>query len=145
MAHEAQSRRTLGSLLVLLTGSLIWASCGGNGDAFAGGLSLGSREVQVALGAHHRVKAPVEKRLRFEGTTKRLYLHRLRHRRWCAQFPYPRRFGFVWNWNDRAGEGIIKEAETKQKYLVIRDEIGACQYNHKTLACAEMVEFFCDR
>ena len=69
---------------------------------------------------------------RFEGSTRKLYLRRLRHRRWCAQFEfgssifllflvaadfwlkgkdsmwrlsllrYPRTFGFVLKWDDKA-------------------------------------------
>ncbi|CAE7422885.1 unnamed protein product [Symbiodinium natans] len=79
---------------------------------------------------------------RFEGTTRAKYLRRLRHRRWCAQFEYPRTFGYVLKWNDKAGEGVVIDQEQTQKYLVIRDEIGASYHAHKTLQVAEFVEFF---
>jgi len=79
---------------------------------------------------------------RYDGTTKRQYLERLKHRRWAASFPHPRVFGFVERWDDEAGEGVIVDQEKTQKYLVIRDEIGRSWHNHKTLQRAEMVEFF---
>lgn len=66
----------------------------------------------------------------------------MKHRRWAAQSKYPRIFGYVEKWDDRKGEGLIRDQEKKQTYLVIRDEIGRSYHNHKTLQRAEFVEFF---
>merc|ERR1711974_381815 len=70
------------------------------------------------------------------------YIERLKHRRWAAQFPYPRIFGYVEQWDDRKGEGVIIDQEKTQRYFVIRDEIGKAWHNHKTLEILNVVEFF---
>mmetsp|Transcript_37530 Transcript_37530/g.87182 ORF Transcript_37530/g.87182 Transcript_37530/m.87182 type:complete len:259 (+) Transcript_37530:68-844(+) len=87
-------------------------------------------------------RAPHPGRKKYEGISKRRYLDRLRHRRWAAQSKFPRIFGYVEEWSDEKGEGIILDQEKKQQYFVIRDEIGRCYHNFKTLQRAEMVEFF---
>mmetsp|Transcript_120473 Transcript_120473/g.302810 ORF Transcript_120473/g.302810 Transcript_120473/m.302810 type:complete len:253 (-) Transcript_120473:52-810(-) len=81
-------------------------------------------------------------RPKWDACSKREYIRRLQHRRWAAQSEYPRIFGYVDKWDDEKGEGIITDQEKTQKYLVIRDEIGMCYHNYKTLQKAEMVEFF---
>jgi hypothetical protein len=84
-----------------------------------------------------------EKKLKYDGATKAQYLRRLRWRREMSRSPYPRRWGYVEAWDDRVGEGLIRDQEyTKKLYLVIRDEIGRCYQNYKTLQRAEFVEFF---
>mmetsp|Transcript_42853 Transcript_42853/g.118472 ORF Transcript_42853/g.118472 Transcript_42853/m.118472 type:complete len:264 (-) Transcript_42853:98-889(-) len=79
---------------------------------------------------------------RFKGSPRFKMLERLKHRRWAAQSKYPRIFGFVEKWDDRKGEGIIRDQEKTQNYFVIRDEITRCYHKHASLQRAEMVEFF---
>jgi len=79
---------------------------------------------------------------RFEGSPRFKLLERLKHRRWAAQSKYARIFGYVEKWDDRKGEGLIRDQEKKQTYFVIRDEIGRCYHKHASLQRAEMVEFF---
>lgn len=83
-----------------------------------------------------------EKKLKYDGATKKQYIERLRWRREMSRNPYPRKFGYVEVWDDRVGEGLIRDQEKKQLYFTIRDEIGRCYHNHKTLQRAEFVEFF---
>lgn len=79
----------------------------------------------------------------WEGIQKAEQLHRLRHQKWCAASPFPRKFGFVEAWDDKKGEGIVSSQEDhNERYLVIRDEITRCTFNHKTLDIMEFVEFF---
>ncbi|CAK8998929.1 unnamed protein product [Durusdinium trenchii] len=130
-------------LLSLAAATVVWsfARAGGSLDTFvAGTADHVVRDVQVSMKAGRSI--PAEQKYRFEGATRRLYLRRLRHRRWCAQFQYPRTFGYVLKWNDTAGEGIVIDQEQTQKYLVIRDEIGAAYHKHATLQVTEFVEFF---
>eukprot|EP00930_Biecheleria_cincta_P004803 TRINITY_DN105733_c0_g1_i1.p1 TRINITY_DN105733_c0_g1~~TRINITY_DN105733_c0_g1_i1.p1 ORF type:complete len:251 (-),score=33.10 TRINITY_DN105733_c0_g1_i1:74-748(-) len=139
---QNQPRRcVLGPLLLLLAGSavLMLGSDSRPSAGFVSGLPDANRDVQVGMAAY---KIDVRKRLLYEGTTKRLYLRRLQHRRWCATFPYPRIWGFVMKWNDKTGEGIILEQEKKRNYLVIRDDISKSYHNYKTLMKFSMVEFF---
>eukprot|EP00913_Durusdinium_trenchii_P011551 g10845.t1 len=115
-------------LLSLAAATVVWsfARAGGSLDTFvAGTADHVVRDVQVSMKAGRSI--PAEQKYRFEGATRRLYLRRLRHRRWCAQFQYPRTFGYVLKWNDTAGEGI---------------EIGAAYHKHATLQVTEFVEFF---
>eukprot|EP00437_Effrenium_voratum_P000036 CAMPEP_0181430900 /NCGR_PEP_ID=MMETSP1110-20121109/17963_1 /TAXON_ID=174948 /ORGANISM="Symbiodinium sp., Strain CCMP421" /LENGTH=225 /DNA_ID=CAMNT_0023554233 /DNA_START=40 /DNA_END=717 /DNA_ORIENTATION=- len=144
--RPAGRARTLaaGHVLLAAAGLLLWKlSAGGSDSTFVEGISKvvsgETRQVQVHM---QSLKIPVEKKYRFEGTTRAKYLKRLRHRRWCAQFTYPRTFGYVLKWNDTAGEGVVIDQEQTQKYLVIRDEIGSSYHAHKTLQPAEFVEFF---
>eukprot|EP00929_Paragymnodinium_shiwhaense_P106313 TRINITY_DN715_c0_g2_i1.p2 TRINITY_DN715_c0_g2~~TRINITY_DN715_c0_g2_i1.p2 ORF type:complete len:226 (-),score=69.54 TRINITY_DN715_c0_g2_i1:104-781(-) len=81
-------------------------------------------------------------RTKYDGATRKMFLKRLKHRRWAAQSKYPRIFGYVEKWDDEKGEGIVRDQEKTQNYLVIRDEIGRCYHNHKSLQRCEMVEFF---
>mmetsp|Transcript_55029 Transcript_55029/g.118905 ORF Transcript_55029/g.118905 Transcript_55029/m.118905 type:complete len:227 (-) Transcript_55029:121-801(-) len=86
--------------------------------------------------------AALKDRRLYGGITKKMYLERLQHRRWAAQFPSPRLFGYVEKWNDVAGEGLIMDQEKQQTYLVIRDEITRSYHKHASLQGGEFVEFF---
>eukprot|EP00434_Breviolum_minutum_P040560 symbB.v1.2.036041.t2/scaffold4980.1/size32161/2 len=135
----------LGHLLLFLAAAMATLNFVPTGslEAFVEGTATHvARDVNVGRNAGTARKAPFQKRTRFEGSTRKLYLRRLRHRRWCAQFEYPRTFGFVLKWDDKAGEGVVIDQEKTQKYLVIRDEIGNAYHNHKTLQVTEFVEFF---
>ncbi|CAE7537085.1 unnamed protein product [Symbiodinium natans] len=145
-AGRATGTLAVGYALLAAVGLLLWKlSEAGSESTFVDGFSSvqaaqrKASETQVHMQA---LRVPAEKKHRFEGTTRAKYLRRLRHRRWCAQFEYPRTFGYVLKWNDKAGEGVVIDQEQTQKYLVIRDEIGASYHAHKTLQVAEFVEFF---
>jgi len=105
----------------------------------APGRDVVSQEI-IARGPRPKM-LPVETR-KWDGVDKRTYIARLQHRRWAAQSQYPRIFGYVLKWDDIKGEGIIIDQEKTQKYLAIRDEIGRCFHNYKTLQESEFVEFF---
>merc|ERR1719409_2529134 len=97
--------------------------------SFVSSLPVASREVKVAM--MDGLKSLKRERILYEGTTKRMFLRRLQHRRWCATFPYPRLWGFVMKWNDKTGEGTILDQEQKKRYLVTRDDISKSYHNYK--------------
>jgi len=113
-------------------------------DAPAFASLAGHVSAPVARGlrvSRHALRASYPK-FDYNGTTKKFYIQNLKHQKWVAESQYPRVFGYVEKWNDTSGEGIIRDQENTQKYLVIRDEIGRCYHNHKTLQRMEFVEFF---
>lgn len=130
---------------LFLPSNLVWLNGGRLGCRLAGMQEqqerLHFRKEQGSVGSvkllHHRVIDVLfvlhcNGSRRFEGSTRKLYLRRLRHRRWCAQFEfgssifllflvaadfwlkgkdsmwglsllrYPRTFGFVLKWDDKA-------------------------------------------
>lgn len=142
--HGRTTVRTMGLghlLLALAAAVAVWNFLPtGSPETFVEGIATHvARDVNVA---RWNAKPPFEIRSRYEGVSRSRYLRRLRHRRWCAQFEYPRTFGYVLKWNDTAGEGVVIDQEQTQKYLVIRDEIGKSYHNHATLQTTEFVEFF---
>jgi len=158
-------RSTLAApLALLLVVSAVWTlamlssgSPAGHDQAYTGNALAGAstwhtaRERNVGLkaqGPSQTSKAMsynlgiIPQNKKYDGLRKRHYIRRLQHRRWAAQSKYPRIWGFVDKWDDVKGEGVIISQEKDVNYLVIRDEIGRSNHNHKTLQLLEMVEFF---
>lgn len=111
------------------------------------GLALTAQEGLAAAGQEDLTAVQAFKykdgdRTKYDGATRKMFLERLKHRRWAAQSKYPRIFGYVEKWDDTKGEGIIRDQEKTKNYLIVRDEIGRSFHNHATLQRCEMVEFF---